>query len=132
MRIFTDTELARFQAAQEIAMQDTCYLLRRTTHGPDEWGQEKFTWERTTPAAPLACGVDPGGPREAHGSGEVGLLDVALRLPLATDVAVTDRVELLTRYAVALDPSALYEIVGPVERGPSGLVLKLRVLTTGE
>lgn len=132
MRVFTETELLRMQATQDGAMQDSCYILRRTMHGPDEWGMEKFTWERTTPAAPLACGVDPSAPREAHGSGEVGLLDVALRLPLTTALAVTDRVELLTRYAVALDPSVLYEIVGPVERGPSGLVLKLRVLTTGE
>lgn len=131
MRHFTDTELTRMRATQDGAMQDECYVRARTVYGPDTWGMDQVTYERRT-GSPVPCGVDPTAPREAHGTGEVGLIDVVLRLPLDTVVENGDRIELLSRYDEDLAAAEWYEIVGPVERGPSGFVLQLTRLTTGE
>jgi hypothetical protein len=126
MRVFTADELTRMQAAQEAAMQDTCYLLVYSTLRVDDYGNPIPSYERST-GYPLACGFKPVSPGEQHGSGEVGTQGAEVRLPLDTDVTNVDRLELVSRFGTELDPHLFYEVAGPIAPGPSGLVASCRL-----
>lgn len=127
MRAFTDTELERMRAAQEAAMQDRCYVLAYSATA-DSYGNPTATY---TAGDELTCGLELVSPREAQGTGEVPLIQAKLRLPITTAIDPRDRIQVTTRYGEALTTAQEFEIVGPVEQGPSGLVLNLRVVDDG-
>lgn len=112
-------------------MQDTCQILARGT-AEDEYNLPVESWSIL---ATYDCGFDPDisryGMQEAMDETEVSTVNAALRLPLeAEDQALnTYRIQITHRFGVALSEQPVYEIVGDPERGPSGLVLKLKVLT---
>ncbi len=127
MRTFQAAELTRMQATQETAMQDTCQILTYANSGADAYGIPTPSY---TAGAALACGFEPLNPSEAHGTAEVPLLDGRFRLPVDTVIRSKDRIELTHRYGEALAASQLYELSGPVKRGPSGLVVGVKLVTT--
>lgn len=122
MRAFTTTELSRMQATQEAAMQDTCRLgaYRSTEDGYNNPAPEYVY------GVLLDCGVEHVQPDEVQDTGLIPALDVRIRLPIDTAVDDRDRVMVTHRYGVEIANPAVYEIVGPVKRGPSGLVLECR------
>lgn len=127
MRRFTASELERFQATQESAMMDTCRVLVFTAGTSNAYGQPAITY---VAGAAIVCGWKPN-TKEMMADTQVPTWDGRLRMPIATAVGNKDRIRLTHRYGVALSPTQDYEIVGNPERGPSGLVLKLKSVTDG-
>lgn len=133
MNHFSATELSRMRVTQETAMQDSCYILRYLAVD-DAWGNSTPTY---TTSAEVACGFRHLSPREIQESGLVP--DVTSEVRLAADTALDprDRVRIIKRYdetwveGLALDTED-YEVVGPVKRGPSGLVVNLRTVQDGK
>lgn len=102
-------------------MQDRCRIgaYRSTLDGYNNPVAEYVYGELT------ACGLQLVRPDEVQGSGEVPEIGVELRLPLGTTLDTKDRIMVTHRYGEALETSQIYEVVGPVKRGPSGLVVRL-------
>lgn len=127
VRHFTATQLARMQGTQDSAMQDTCVVLTYSSTD-DDYGNPVATY---TAGASMICGVREMGPREVQASNLVPQIDVQLRLPIDTELDPRDRIRITGRYAEgSIFEEALtavdYEIVGPVKRGPSGLVVECK------
>lgn len=124
MRVFTTTELSRMQGTQDSAMMDSCKILAYSAV-VDDYGNAAETY---TAGDEMDCGFDPTANREVMDDTEVVITDAALRLPIDTDVSNLDRIQITKRHGVAVTAET-YEIIGNKERGPSGLVLKLRLVT---
>ena len=130
MRAFTPGELTGLQATQEGAMQDTCQLLRRSSSTVDDFNRPVEVW---TVVAAYVCGYEPLQREEGMEETEVGQLDARLRLPLAVESELDsdDRLKITKRFGVTLSAPPTLDIVGLARRGPSGLVLDLRLVTDG-
>lgn len=132
VRAFSSAELAAMRATQDSAMQDTCrigvYREVSDAYGNPDTSSPASLWVY---GAALACGLEMVRPRETQESGDVPLVDAKLRLPVATSIDERDRIRIERRYGEALDPEKVYEVVGPPRRGPSGLVVSLRLLADG-
>lgn len=124
MRVFTPTELSRLQAAQESAMQDTC-TIQVYSSMLDAYGNPKPVHRD---AYESECGLEHLDPVEVQATGAVPIIDAKLRLPLDTELDVRDRIKITHRFGVELLTPQIFEIAGPPERGPSGLVLSLKVV----
>ena len=125
MRVLTALELQHLQATQDGAMQDTGCIM---AYGEvdDAWGNPETFY---TAGAALACGFRPLTPREIQQAGLVPTIAGKLRLPVATVLDPRDRIRITKRYGTTLVPPQDYEVVGPVERGPSGIVVNLQAVT---
>ena len=122
MRVLTESELTRFQETQNGAMQDTCIILDYNSVA-DDYGNPTVTYIMRLNS--IACGYEPIKTSETHGSGEVPLFDARLRLPINTTIDAIDRIRITHRYGSAV-ANKDYAIVGPVKRGPSGLILNIK------
>lgn len=130
MRAFTTTELDRMQGAQEDAMMDTCQIKRRMETGVDQYGYPITTYIIVYDGK---CGFDASPSKEVMAGTQVSIIDAVMRLPLDTldDFDNLDRIKATYRFGEEVDEPHTFEIVGIPERGPSGLVLNLRVVTDG-
>lgn len=128
MRHFTTTELARMQTAQEGAMQDTVLHFKRQAATPNPYGMadEGFLAEQSYPA-----GFKPVAKDEGMTETEVPMVDAKLRMTLAVESVIGpyDRLQLTHRFNTELDSKPVFAIVGLPERGPSGLVFNLKLVT---
>ena len=122
MRVLTESELTRFQETQNGAMQDTCIILDYHSVADDYGNPTESYIMRLTSSA---CGYEPVKTSETHGSGEVPLFDSRLRLPINTTIDAIDRIRITHRYGAAV-ANKDYAIIGPVKRGPSGLILNIK------
>jgi len=122
MRVLTSNELTRMQETQNGAMQDTCVILDYSSVVND-WGNP--TQSYTIRLSSISCGFEPVKTSETHDSGEVPLFDARLRLPINTTIDATDRIRITHRYDTDVTDRD-YSIVGPVKRGPSGLILNIK------
>jgi len=125
MRDFTETELERMQSTQESAMQDTCVVMA--------YEETRDTYNNPSPdyvdrAESTACGLEYRTPNEVQDSGRVPVIEPWLRLPIDTVLDPRDRIRVTDRYGVELADAPVFEVVGPVKRGPSGLVVRLRLV----
>lgn len=127
MRAFGTEELERLQGTQEGAMQDTCLVLVYVSM-TDKYGLPKPVYGD---GYEVACGLELVRPNERQGRGEVPVIEARLRLAWDSVIDERDRVKVTHRFGVELASPQTFEIVGPVVRGPSGLVLNLRVVTDG-
>jgi len=118
------SDLAGMQAVAEASMMDACKVLAYSTSSTDRYGNPAPTY---TPGSEIACGFEPSS-EEVHDSGQVAMTDGVLRLPIDTSIDRRDRIQVTTRYGVAVT-AVTYEILGNPERGPSALVLQLREAT---
>lgn len=125
MRVLTPNELTRMQETQNGAMQDTCVILDYNSTA-DSWNNPTENYVMRTSS--ISCGFEPIKTSETHGSGEVPLFDARLRLPINTTIDAKDRIRITHRYGEAVTNKD-YDIVGPVKRGPSGLVLEIKLIT---
>lgn len=127
MRPFTSDELDRMQSTQEGAMQGTCNILVYSSM-TDDYGNPKAVY---TAGGDVECGLEHVQPKEAQDTGEVPMIDARLRLPIDTEIDERDRIQVTHRFGEELDSPQVFEIAGPVKRGPSGLVLLLKVVDDG-
>lgn len=129
MRRFTAGELARLRGVQGSHMQDMCVILTRSTT------EDSYNWpvEGWDEGVESVCGLDFDPRAEAMQASQVEKIDLVMRLPLAREgsVTVTDRVKITERYGVTISPQPVYEVISGPDRGPSGLVVKLKRVTDG-
>lgn len=127
MRAFDATVLTRMRETQDSAMQDLCVIL-----GYDEMTDGYGLPKPIYGANPIEvdCGLELVDPDEEQESGDVAVIDARLRLPIGTVLDVRDRIRVIERYGEQLGAPdvLLFEIEGPAQRGPSGLVLRLRLV----
>lgn len=117
--VFSREDLERMQAVQESRMLDTCVLMRYSEE-KDSINHPVPTW---TDGDTTICGVDQTGGSEDRGSNRtVVKWDARVRLPLNTEIDLRDRIRIILRFGRACEP-IVYEISGPPEAGPSGLVV---------
>ena len=119
-------DLAAMRAAQAETMQDTC-TLRIWTPTVDAWGSEIAGW---TQRAGVPCGLDVTGGRQKErrrADGTISISQAVLRLSLADGEALTakDSVVITHRHGEALNPPLTFGIDGPIERGPTAVVVRL-------
>lgn len=123
MDIFSDDELDGMQAAQEAAMMDTCVLMRYS-EALDSINHPAPTW---TDGPSILCGLDMTGGAEQRGTQRVLVRwDAMIRLPLHTALDLRDRIRVTHRFGQAMASGLVYEIAGPEEKGPSGMVVPLK------
>ncbi len=127
---FTAGQLGAMQTTQESAMQDEAQLLTRSSSSNDDYGRPV---EVFTAGALYDCGFDPSAEAEGMDEAEVAQMAAKMRLPLSAqgDFDNADRWKITKRFGVTLTSQPDYEIVGDPERGPSGLVLNLKLVTDG-
>ena len=127
MRHFTATELTRMRSTQDGAMQDVCRIGAYTS-ADDAYNLPSVTYVY---GDEVVCGLDLMSSTEQQASGEVPIIDAKLRLPIGTTINERDRIRVEQRYNEDLTTPQVFEIEGPVDRGPSGLVLDLRLVDDG-
>lgn len=103
-------------------MLDTCELLERAERAQDEYGMPVEQW---VSAGNSACGVENRQSDETTNA-EAEMFDAILRLPIDTDITRVDRVIVTHRFGELLDEAEAYELQGEVQRGPSGLQVKVK------
>ncbi len=122
---FSDDVLTRMQVTQTGLMQDVCMLLvfESDDELQDEYG---MPLEEERVGDTVACGIDLTRQSEVMRGTEVLVADGKARLPYGTVVDGFDGLRVTHRYGVELDEYLDYEIVGPVEQGPSGVRVNIR------
>lgn len=132
MDVFDAAELAWMQSDQESAMMDTCVVLNYMDGATDGYGMPVRTWVE---GVETACGYDgrrhveqgvPGGTPGAQAE----LTDGRIRLPIDTVINIVDRIRVTHRFGVLQSSAIDYELVGEPRRGPSGLLVDVRRVTT--
>lgn len=127
MDAFSVSELLDMREAQEDAMMDLCNISRISNAGVDGYGKPKRTW--VTIYKDVVCGFGYPSPREAMGLAQAEQIDAKLRLPITTDITNLDRVTIIERFSEDEAEPITYEVGGPVEQGPSGIIIWLRKVT---
>lgn len=128
MRAFDYGELDRMRATQDSAMMDTCLLGERVELSRDVYGMPVVGWSW---GDPVICGLNPVKHVEIMDGTEVVLTDAVLRLPIDTVITHVDRVQITRRYGETLITPWVFACIGMPRRGPSGLLLNLRLVTFG-
>ena len=128
MVAFSDTDLANMKLTQEGHMMDTC-VLQAAVQTADTYNQLVETWPADADA--ISCGLDMRPGSERHGIDNTVInYDATVRLPFATAPDLKDRVKITKRFGTALAAPLEYDIVGPIQKGPSGVRLLLKIIET--
>jgi head-tail adaptor len=123
--MLTSTDLANLQTYQTASMLDTC-IIQSYAMTLDDYGAEVDTY---TDGSAIACGVNMTPASESRtATMNVERIDATIRLPIATVIKSTDRVKVTHRFGVAIT-NIVFEVVGSIRRGPSGLQVALRVVS---
>jgi hypothetical protein len=121
--IFTTDELTDMRSAQTGHMMDT-YVPQVYSRTFNAVGEPVVTYTDGTSAD---CGLDMGPGSERHGPGNTLLeYDATVRLPVTATPDARDRVKVTKRFDETLATALVFEIVGPIQRGPSGIRLLLK------
>jgi len=126
MTMLTTADLAAMRSAQSAAMQDRC-TLRIWAPTVDAFGSEVAGWTERTG---VACGLDVTGARQKErrrADGTVVVAQAVVRLALADGEGLTaqDSIMITHRHGEALASPLVFGIDGPVERGPTAVVVRL-------
>ena len=125
--MFIAADLTNMRACQDLHMMDTCNF-GTATQTADTFNQlvETFAY-----GADVVCGLDMRPGSERHGVDKTVLnYDATVRLPIASTPDAKDRVKVTKRHGEALGADLVYNIVGPIQRGPSGVRLLLKIIET--
>jgi hypothetical protein len=112
------------RATQVAHMQDEC-VIRHYSPGTDSHNEDvkAYVADATAPV----CGLDMRSGDERHFAQFNALVyDATIRLPIGTDVNANDQVMITKRFGETLSAPLTFEIVGPIQQGPSGMRLKLK------
>lgn len=125
MTTFSASELANMRTAQDGHMMDTAFI-QDETETTNSYREVVFTYaDRGTSTV---CGLDmrPGS-ENVREDKTVLIYDATVRLPIGTLVDEKNRIKVTKRFGETLTTVLVYDIVGPVQRGPSGVRLLLRI-----
>jgi len=125
--VFNATDLTNFRDCQDSHMMDTC-KIQAVTETADTYGELVQTF---TDGAAVDCGLDMKPGSERHGVDKTVVnYDATLRMPIAQTPDIKDRIKVTKRFDEALAAVLVYNIVGPIQRGPSGIRLLLKIVET--
>lgn len=126
--MFSAADLTNMRAAQVEHMMDTC-VLQAVVETADTFGDLVLTWP--VDGSALTCGLDMRPGSERWGVDKTILqYDASIRLPITSAPSSKDRVKVTKRHGEALGAPLIYDIVGPIQKGPSGIRLLLRIVET--
>lgn len=121
---FDAQELDGLREAQRDHMLDECVVLSYSAGTRNEFNEADAP--TYTAGDPLPCGLDMRAGSERHGTDMTVIqYDATIRLPLGTALKETDHIQTVGRFGEFHD-TLTFEIVSPIQRGPSGLRLLLR------
>ena len=127
MSDFTAAELTGMRAAQTGHMMDTC-TVDAYSETFNSFGEAVVTY---TAGAAQDCGLDMRPGSERHDPNKTALeWDATIRLAITTAPNARDRITVTHRFGEALGTSLTFNVVGPIQRGPSGIRLLLKRVTT--
>jgi len=103
--------------------------IQPRTQTADGFGQ--FIETFPTNSADLACGLDmrPGSERR-NANMTISTYDATTRLPITAAPTVGDRFRITKRFGETLAVALVFEIVSPIQRGPSGIRILLKRVET--
>lgn len=126
--MFTSTDLTNMRTGQTDHMQDTGNMQPIST-STDTFGQVVESWPSNS--ADVSCGLDMRPGSEVRGIDKTVIKwDATVRLPITTTVNIRDKFRVTKRFAESLSTALTFEIVSPIQRGPSGIRLLLRIVNT--
>jgi len=123
---FTADELDCMRETQTDHMLDECVILSYSAGTVNAFNEADAPIYTAGDA--IICGLDMRSGSERHAP-EMTVIeyDGVLRLPLNTSLKETDRVRIISRFG-EFHEFPTYEIVSPIQQGPSGLRIILRKL----
>jgi head-tail adaptor len=122
--MFTSTDLTNMRLSQTDRMQDKCYLQARSVT-PNSMNEQVESWADT--GSEISCGLEMKSGSESHRPENVVVqYDAVLRLPITTTVTELQRIRVTKRYAEALATPLVFDIVSPIQRGPSAIRILLK------
>lgn len=120
---FSADELTGFRATQTGHMMDTV-VRQAYSATQNSYNEDVVTY---TDQTAIDCGLDMRPGSERHTSNYTALeYDATMRLPITTTINARDRLKVTKRFGETLSTALVFEIVGPVQRGPSGIRLLLK------
>ena len=124
--VFTASDLSAMRLTQVAHMPDL-FIRQVFSRTYDTYGSEVVSY---TDGAYISCGLDmrPGSERHTNDH-SVTQYDATMRLPITTTIDVRDRIKITHRFGEAIT-NVVFEIAGPVQRGPSGFRLLLKRVET--
>jgi hypothetical protein len=128
MTTFSAVDLTNMRATQDAHMMGTC-KFQAVVETVDAMRELVQTWPAD--GAEVVCGLDMRSGIERHLTDKTLLeYDATIRLPIASAPDAKDRIKVTKRFGEALGAALIYEIVGPIQRGPSGIRLLLKRVET--
>lgn len=126
--MFSTEDLTGMRAAQVAHMMDTC-VFQACVETANSFNELVKTWP--VDSAAVVCGLDMRSGSERWGAEKTVLqYDATIRLPITATPDVKDRVKVTKRFDETLVAPLVYDIVGPIQRGPSGIRLLLKRVET--
>lgn len=119
--------LSRMRTAQAEHMMDTC-VIQTCTQTANTFGELVETF---ADGSAQVCGLDMRPGSERHSQQNTALqYDATVRLVITTTLTAKDRIKITKRYGETLTTAIIYDIVGPIQRGPSAIRLMLKRVET--
>lgn len=127
-KMLQSSQLSHFRERQLSSLMDTCHKLTysRSTNDYNE-SIDTYTEDNTD----RPCGLDQGAGNETRRTQDTLLeYDAVIRLPLSENWNEKDRIKVTKRFGETLSTPIIYDIVSPIQRGPSGIRMLLRKIST--
>ena len=126
--LIPSTDLTWMRSAQDGHMNDTC-VLQACVQTDNTFGEAVETWP--VDGSAIACGLDMRPGSERHGTENTVInYDATIRLPIAQTPDPKDHIKVTKRFGETLATALVFSIVGPIQRGPSGIRLLLERIQT--
>ena len=126
--MFNTADLLNMKSCQDSHMMDECKIQARVETA-NTYGELVETWPAD--GAAIVCGLDPRPGSERHGVDQTILnYDATLRMPYASTPDPVDRIKITKRFGTALGAALVYNIVGPIQQGASGIRILLKRIET--
>ena len=125
---FTAADLTSMRSAQTGHMMDSCYL-QALTQTFNTFGEEVNSWADS--GSEIDCGLDMSPGSETRGTDKtVVKYDAILRIAITELPTELKRIRVTKRFGETLTTPLIYDIVSPIQRGPSGFRILLNKVST--
>jgi hypothetical protein len=125
--MFSAGDLDFMRDIQTDHMMDTC-IIQTYSSSQNSYGEEVITY---TDGSAISCGLDMRPGNERHSAEYTASeYDATVRLPITTVPDMRDRIKITKRFDETLSTALVFEITGPIQRGPSGVRMQLKKVTT--
>ena len=125
---FSTADLTNMRECQALHMMDEC-KIQAVVQTKNTMNELVETWP--VDGAAIDCGLDPRPGLERHETDKSIInYDATLRMPYASVPTPNDRIKITKRYGTALGVPLVYDIVGPIQQGPSGIRILLKKIET--